>query len=159
MWNLPRPRIKSVSPVLAGRFLTIGPPAMSILLFYIHSFLSLRVLCWKNFRISALDDSFFFWSYETIECIYTLNSSPPCHKTVAFFWSRVRVFYFHETSRCCLIRTLLRDLVLNGGCLVLKLRAGGWEIKSNSISTLVSSDVPFKPLCPSKVILYFWDPL
>ena len=158
MWNLPRPRIKSVSPVLAGRFLTIGPPVMSILLFYIHSFLSLRVLWWINLRISVLDDSF-FWSCETIERIYTLNSSPPCHKSVAFFWSRVRVFYFHETSQCCLMRTLLRDLVLNGGCLVLELRAGGWEIKSNSVSTLVSSEAPFKRLGPSKVILHFWDPL
>ena len=37
-------QIKSVSPVLAGRFLTIGPPVMSVLLSYIHSCLLLRVL-------------------------------------------------------------------------------------------------------------------
>ena len=29
MWNLPRPGIKPVSPALAGRFLTTGPPAKS----------------------------------------------------------------------------------------------------------------------------------
>ena len=29
MWNLPRPRIEPVSPSLAGRFLTTGPPRKS----------------------------------------------------------------------------------------------------------------------------------
>ena len=29
MWDLPRPRIKPVSPALTGRFLTIGPPGKS----------------------------------------------------------------------------------------------------------------------------------
>ena len=32
MWDLPRPGIKPVSPALAGRFLTTGPPGKSSLL-------------------------------------------------------------------------------------------------------------------------------
>ena len=32
MWSLPRPGIKPVSPALAGRFLTTGPPGKSLLL-------------------------------------------------------------------------------------------------------------------------------
>ena len=30
MWNVPRPGIKPVSPALAGRFLTTGPPVKSL---------------------------------------------------------------------------------------------------------------------------------
>ena len=38
MWNLPRPGIEPVSPVLAGRFLTTGMPGKPKVLFYINKF-------------------------------------------------------------------------------------------------------------------------
>ena len=39
MWLLPRPRIKLMSPALAGRFLTTGPPGKS-LKFYYYSYIT-----------------------------------------------------------------------------------------------------------------------
>ena len=38
MWNLPRPGIEPMSPALAGRFLTSGPPGTTIVLLHLLSF-------------------------------------------------------------------------------------------------------------------------
>ena len=52
MWNIPGPRIKPVSPVLASRFSTTGPPGQS-------SFPSLTSLAWSiYFLIGRTSDSF-----------------------------------------------------------------------------------------------------
>ena len=44
MWDLPGPGLKSVSPALAGRFLTTAPPGKSLNM-YFYLFIYFR-LCW-----------------------------------------------------------------------------------------------------------------
>ena len=72
MWNLPRPGIESMSPALAGGFLTTRPPGESwvgvfiFLNFYKHIFLFLF-----NFYF------YFILLYNTVLVLPYIDMSPP----------------------------------------------------------------------------------
>ena len=54
MWNLPRPEIKPVSPALAGRLLTTGPPRKSLFFsFFAVILVSYMGLPWWLRRLSV----------------------------------------------------------------------------------------------------------
>ena len=65
MWDLPRPGLEPVSPVLAGGFLTTVPPRKSLtILIYVFSY---TFLCEHVYVSSFLYVSFFFFFWR---CIY-----------------------------------------------------------------------------------------
>ena len=74
MWNLPRPGIKSVSPALAGRFLTTAPSGKSRLIGFFSSMLfSLHVVFFWSFLLLRFFSSFMpLWSEKMLEVISIL---------------------------------------------------------------------------------------
>ena len=48
MWDLPRPGIETVSPALAGRFLTTGPPGKPRQISFIKEYIW-KVRIWKSY--------------------------------------------------------------------------------------------------------------
>ena len=101
MWNLTGPGIKLMSPVLAGRFLTTGPPGKHRMFLYSISFLTLGN-AWHPWSLSILQRYACLGSYDHVHLwflslhLWTMKrrsreNDPPAHIDLPKLWLSLQI--------------------------------------------------------------------